>query len=83
MSKFKEADEQYDIWLRAEHSDRMDAEAIGMIAVPSAVSPSGTVELSNVVDFEKAMGPNSIDRFGRQRQVVVSGNLDGIDLSTA
>ncbi len=83
VSKFKEADEQYDIWLRAEHSDRMDAEAIGMIAVPSAVSPSGTVELSNVVDFEKAMGPNSIDRFGRQRQVVVSGNLDGIDLSTA
>ncbi|HQR44298.1 MAG TPA: efflux RND transporter permease subunit, partial [Gemmatales bacterium] len=51
--------------------------------VPARLAPGGVTQLGNVVRFEKAMGPNTIDRFSRQRQVVVSANLQGKDLSSA
>jgi HAE1 family hydrophobic/amphiphilic exporter-1 len=35
-----------------------------------------------VVDFERALGPNTIERYGRQRQVVISANLLGKDLGS-
>jgi HAE1 family hydrophobic/amphiphilic exporter-1 len=83
VSKYKERDEQYDVWLRAERSGRDDPQAIARIGVPSAKAPGGVVQLGSVVRFERALGPNTIDRFGRQRQVVVSANLQGKDLSGA
>src|SRR5262249_11048085 len=83
VSKYKERDEQYDVWLRADRSGRDDPQAIARIGVPSAKAPGGAVRLGSVVRFERALGPNAIDRFGRQRQVVVSANLQGKDLSGA
>ena len=83
ISKYKEGAEQYDVWLRAEHRNRQDKEAIGRIGVPSLRAQGGVAQLASVVRFEKAMGPNAIDRFSRQRQVVVSANLQGKDLSGA
>jgi HAE1 family hydrophobic/amphiphilic exporter-1 len=83
VSKYKERDEQYDVWLRAERTGRDDREAIARMAVPSATAPGGAVRLGSVVHFENALGPNTIDRFSRQRQVVISANLQGKDLSAA
>jgi HAE1 family hydrophobic/amphiphilic exporter-1 len=77
VSKYKEFDEQYDVWLRAEHASRDDGDTISRLTVPSQKAGTGVVQLGNVVHFEDAMGPNTIDRFGRQRQVVVSANLQG------
>jgi HAE1 family hydrophobic/amphiphilic exporter-1 len=83
VTKYKERDEQIDVWLRAEHAGRDDAAKIGRLAVPAARAPGGAVELASVARLEPALGPNTIDRFGRQRQVVVSANLQGKDLSGA
>ncbi|HVK13391.1 MAG TPA: efflux RND transporter permease subunit [Gemmataceae bacterium] len=83
VTKYKEKDEQYDVWLRAELSSRDDREAIARIGVPSAKTPGGTALLGSVVRFEDAAGPNTIDRFSRQRQVVISANLQGKGLSAA
>lgn len=83
VSKYKEQDEQYDVWLRAQRNARDDQERIARMAVPARLAPGGVTQLGNVVHFEKAMGPNTIDRFSRQRQVVVSANLQGKDLSKA
>ncbi|HMP16656.1 MAG TPA: efflux RND transporter permease subunit, partial [Gemmatales bacterium] len=83
VSKYKDQDEQYDVWLRAELNSRDDQEEIARMIVPARNAPGGVTQLGNVVHFEKAMGPNTIDRFSRQRQVVVSSNLQGIDLSKA
>jgi HAE1 family hydrophobic/amphiphilic exporter-1 len=83
VSKYKEGAEQYDVWLRAERTGRADREAIARMAVPAARAPGGTARLGSVVRLEEALGPNSIDRFGRQRQVVISSNLQGKDLSGA
>lgn len=83
VSKYKEQDEQYDVWLRAQRDARDDQQRIAQMAVPAKLAPGGVTQLGNVVRFENAMGPNTIDRFSRQRQVVVSANLQGTDLSKA
>lgn len=82
VSKYKEAEEQYDVWLRADWEGRNDRESIGRIAVPATNAPGHVTELRNVVRFEGALGPNTIERFSRQRQVVVSANLLGKDLGS-
>ncbi len=83
VSKYREFDEQYDVWLRADKDYRNDPETIGRLTVPSTRTPSGVVRLGSVVRLERALGPNTIDRFGRQRQVVVSANLTNKSLGEA
>jgi HAE1 family hydrophobic/amphiphilic exporter-1 len=83
VSKYKEFDEQYDVWLRAERQYRNDRETIARMTVPSTKEDVGVVRLGNVAHFEQAQGPNTIDRFGRQRQVVISANLEGKALGDA
>jgi len=80
VSTYKEADQQYDVWLRADQGFRDDPEDIARLTVPSSKPGIGVVELGNVADFEEAQGPSTIERFSRQRQVVVSANLDGMAL---
>ena len=77
VSKYKEADQQYDVWLRAERPFRDDPSEIARLTVPSNKPGVGVVELGNVARFEEAQGPSTIERFARQRQVVVSANLEG------
>jgi hydrophobic/amphiphilic exporter-1 (mainly G- bacteria), HAE1 family len=83
VSRYKERDEQYDVWLRAEHASRDDPAPIARLGVPSVKAPGGVVQLGSVGRFARALGPNTIERFGRQRQVVISANLQGKDLSGA
>jgi HAE1 family hydrophobic/amphiphilic exporter-1 len=83
VSKYKEQDEQYDVWLRAERKSRNDRDTIARLTVPSSKPGLGAVRLGNVARFEDALGPNTIDRFRRQRQVVISANLEGQPLGTA
>ncbi|HTI50399.1 MAG TPA: efflux RND transporter permease subunit, partial [Planctomycetaceae bacterium] len=75
VSKYKENDEQYDVWLRAEQRARDNTEAIARLNVPSSKSGLGTVRMGSVARFEFAQGPSTMERFSRQRQVVVSANL--------
>lgn len=77
VSKYKEFDEQYDVWLRARGENRTDPQTIARMTVPSTKEGVGVVYIGNVVHFENAEGPNTIDRFSRQRQVVISANLEG------
>jgi len=81
VTKFKELDEQYDVWLRADRDFRNNPEVIGALTIPSP--KVGLVQLTNIAELEPARGPTQIDRFGRQRQVLVYANLDGVSLSEA
>lgn len=81
IGKYKEGDDQYDVWLRAEKSYRGDPEAVDALTIPS--SKAGLVRLSNVAQLDPAVGPTTIDRYGRQRQIVVLANLKGIALGDA
>jgi multidrug efflux pump subunit AcrB len=75
VTKYKELDEQYDVWLRADLPYRDRAETIGRLMVPSP--KAGLVEISSLATLTPAQGPATIDRFGMQRQVVVTANLEG------
>jgi HAE1 family hydrophobic/amphiphilic exporter-1 len=81
VSKYKEGDEQYDVWLRAEQSFRDNPAAVDSLTIPT--TKAGLVRLSNVASLEPAIGPTAIDRYGRQRQIVVLANLKGIALGEA
>ena len=83
VSKYKEADQQYDVWLRADRSFRDDPAEIARLTVPSNKAGVGVVELGNVAAFEEAQGPGTIERSSRQRQVVISANLEGKALGEA
>lgn len=83
VSKYKENDEQYDVWLRADLPFRDDLDVITRLAVPSSRPEIGVVRLENVARFEQAQGPNTIERFARQRQVVISSNLENKALGQA
>ncbi|MBN9523263.1 efflux RND transporter permease subunit [bacterium] len=83
LSNYKEHDETYDVWLRAERQGRQDEGGIGRITVPSSKAAGGTTQIGNLVRFESARGPNTIERTARQRQVVVSANTaDGVSLGS-
>jgi HAE1 family hydrophobic/amphiphilic exporter-1 len=81
ISKFKEGDEQYDVWLRASLPFRDSARDIYDMRLPS--NNSGLVPLSSVAEVTEERGPTEIERYGRQRIVTVLGNPDGIPLNTA
>lgn len=83
ITKYREFDELYDVWLRADRDFRGDPEAITRLTVPSSKTSTGVARLGTVVRLERALGPNTIDRFGRQRQVVISANLEGNSLGEA
>ncbi|MEI8371350.1 MAG: efflux RND transporter permease subunit [Planctomycetota bacterium] len=81
VSKYKEFDEQYDVWLRAELPNRDRKNSIARLMIPSrrteASGEAMLIELANVADLVPAKGPSTIDRYGMQRQVVVTANLEG------
>src|SRR5262249_16181589 len=52
-------------------------ETISRLTVPSTKEGVGVVRLGDVAHLESAQGPNTIERLGRQRQGVISPNLDG------
>lgn len=81
VSQYKELDEQYDVWLRADHSWRDNPDVIQSLTLPSP--HVGLATLSNIATVEEALGPATIDRFNRQRQVVVMSNLEGMALGDA
>jgi HAE1 family hydrophobic/amphiphilic exporter-1 len=73
VSKFKEADQQYDIWVRADPGRRRTPEDIADLTIQSR---SGQlVRLGNLVRLREEVGPAQIDRIDRQRAITIVGNL--------
>ena len=81
VSKFRDGDEQYDVWLRAEPSDRSSTTGLYELTLPSPTV--GLVELTSLARLVDERGPTEIERLGRQRIVTVLGNPEGIALGEA
>src|SRR5262249_36174708 len=77
-----EADEQYDIWLRAEAGKRRTPQDVYDLTV---LSRNGQlVRLGNLVHLREDLGPAQIDRVNRQRSVgIVANLLPTLPLATA
>jgi HAE1 family hydrophobic/amphiphilic exporter-1 len=70
---YKEGEDRYDVMLRVSREFRNSPRALERLYVPS--SSLGNVALSNVASLEQGTGPTSIDRYNRQRRVMIVGNL--------
>jgi HAE1 family hydrophobic/amphiphilic exporter-1 len=82
VSKFKEADEQYDLWLRAEPGSRRTAQDVYDLTVRSRRGQ--LVRLGNLVHVSEDLAPAEIDRVNRQRSVSIMADvLPELPLATA
>ncbi|HEY7059421.1 MAG TPA: efflux RND transporter permease subunit, partial [Vicinamibacterales bacterium] len=82
VTTYNEGGEQYEVHVRAMHSERATAAAIGQLTVPS--SKIGSVPLENIADLTPGTSPSAIDRLNRQRQVTVyAGLLPGVSQTPA
>jgi HAE1 family hydrophobic/amphiphilic exporter-1 len=64
--------DQYDVRVRAIGEFRANAEGLKRMLVPS--TKVGWVSLDNLVRIEEGTGPSSIERYNRQRQVMLVAN---------
>jgi HAE1 family hydrophobic/amphiphilic exporter-1 len=77
---YREGDDRYDVMLRVEKQFRNSPAAIERLYVPSATL--GNVPLANVAVIEESTGPSHIERYNRQRQIMITGNVaEGQSLS--
>ena len=81
VSNFKDQGEQYDVWLRAEESNRSSREGLYGLTIPSPTA--GLVKLSSLAKLNEMTGPTEIERLDRQRIVTVLGNPEGFSLGDA
>ena len=93
VGTYKEADDQYDVWLRAHGQNRNTKEALEQITmrvgatVQGGLIPSGgsnnLVQLANFLRIDESRGPNQIERFQRQRKMSIAANLYNYSLGEA
>ncbi len=75
VGTFRENDDLYDVWLRAQAKDRSTQETLEDVTLRLDGANKSLVQLGNLVHFRESRGPNQIDRFQRQRKVTIVANL--------
>jgi hydrophobic/amphiphilic exporter-1 (mainly G- bacteria), HAE1 family len=73
VTTYREEEELYDVRVRLIPEFRNRPEVMRRVSVPSATV--GHMSIANFVDMIPGTGPVQIDRFDRQRQIALTGNL--------
>jgi HAE1 family hydrophobic/amphiphilic exporter-1 len=81
VSTLKQGGEQYEVQLRLDEQFRNDPAKLGNLLVPSATR--GSVRVSDVAQLRMDVGPRSIQRYNRQRQITIQAGLDNTPLGEA
>jgi hydrophobe/amphiphile efflux-1 (HAE1) family protein len=75
LAKFNIDDRQIPIRVQLDTRARSSKETLELLKI---ATPSGAIiPLAQVADFELSQGPTSIDRYDRQRRVLIGGDLAG------
>ena len=72
VSQVREGEQIFDLTLKVGNVDRQNAEQIGNLPIEAM---GQKVPLSYLADIRSASGPNTINREGVQRKIVVSANV--------
>ena len=81
VTKFRDGNEQYDVWLRARPEERSTTRGLYDLTLPS--STAGLVKLTSLATLKDERGPTEIERLARERIVTVVGNPETIPLGEA
>ncbi len=73
VTTYREGDDRYDVQLRVQKKFRDTPEALQRLYVPSTTL--GNVTLANVASIQPSTGPTQIERYNRQRQILITANL--------
>ena len=80
-SKYQEGEEQYDIRVRLNKSDRSSLENVRALSIKSNKDAGNgqkvLIPLGSVADIKQASGPSRINRYDRQREIRIDANLTG------
>ncbi|PZO07850.1 MAG: RND transporter [Lysobacteraceae bacterium] len=75
LAKLNLPDRQVPIRVRVAEDSLSDEALLSLLRVPS--SNGGTVPLSAVAEIRRGSGPSQVDRFGRQRNITFTAELNG------
>jgi hydrophobic/amphiphilic exporter-1 (mainly G- bacteria), HAE1 family len=81
VSKYREGDDQFSVILRLDEQFRNNPANMGNLLIPGA--GNRPLKVSDVAQLTLEPGPAGIDRYNRQRQISLNGNLDGIPMQSA
>ncbi|HUQ92450.1 MAG TPA: efflux RND transporter permease subunit [Bryobacteraceae bacterium] len=70
---YREGDDRFDVMLRVDKQFRNSTGALQRLYVPS--TSLGNVPVANLASLEEAAGPTQIERYNRQRQIMIMGNV--------
>jgi HAE1 family hydrophobic/amphiphilic exporter-1 len=73
VTTYREGDDRYDVLLRVAKQFRDSPQALERLYVPS--TSLGNVPVSNVASLVPATGPTQIERYNRQRQILITANI--------
>jgi len=79
-TKYRDAGDDFDIFVRLDEKNRSTLKGIGEIMVPSMREDVKLVKLKNIATIENAMGPVEIERKNRERIVKVGADTYGRSL---
>jgi HAE1 family hydrophobic/amphiphilic exporter-1 len=78
VGKFRDADHDYDIRMQLSDSDRAHKDLIKDFSVRSQTGE--LVKLSDLTTMVEELGPATVERMDRQRQIIISANVLGRSL---
>jgi HAE1 family hydrophobic/amphiphilic exporter-1 len=80
ISNFEQEGRQFDITLRTSDAYRQTIDDLKRIQIPSA--SGDLISLDGLVNLDVTQGTASINRFDRERKILITSNLDGAPLDT-
>ncbi len=84
VGQFEQGAERFDVRLQLQDAQRQDIQDLDQVYLPAGWgitgAPSTLVALNQVTEPVFSTSASVIDRYDRAREIVLSGNLDGISL---
>ncbi len=80
-TKYQEGEEQYDVRVRLNKTDRSSLEDVRAMSIKSTKDAGNgqkvLIPLGSVAEIRQGSGPSKINRFDRQREIRIDANLSG------
>jgi hydrophobic/amphiphilic exporter-1 (mainly G- bacteria), HAE1 family len=80
-TKYQEGDEQYDVRVRLNKTDRSSLENVRAMSIKSTKDAGNgqkvLIPLGSVAEIQQGSGPSKINRWDRQREIRIDANLSG------
>ncbi len=75
VTTYREGDDRFDVQLRVDKQFRNSPDALERLYIPS--STLGNVSVASVATLKESTGPTQIERYNRQRRIMISANMVG------